>query len=168
MYSRIKIFGHPLHPMLVAYPIAAYTGALVGYSIYAATGGMFWLKLAIALNVAGVGMAVVAALPGFIDWAFGIPRKTGAKKDGIKHALLNVGALGFFAVALAIYVGHWNGPATSAAAGVVLAAIGWLLTLAAGWYGWTLVQGWHVGVSLHESQVRSEPTLQEARARKAS
>jgi hypothetical protein len=46
--------------------------------------------------------------------------------------------------------------------------LGWLLTLAAGWYSWMLVQGWHVGVDLHESQVRSEPTLQEARARRAS
>jgi uncharacterized membrane protein len=168
MFSKIKIFGHPIHPMLVAYPIAAYTGTLVGYSIYAATGGMFWLKLAIALNVVGVGMAVVAAVPGFIDWAFGIPRGTGAKKDGIKHGLLNTASLVLFAITLGIYAGHWNGPATSATAAVVLSAIGWLCTLAAGWYGWMLVQGWHVGVDLHESQVRSEPVLQEARARKAS
>ena len=117
---------------------------------------MFWLKLAIALNVVGVGMAVVAALPGAIDWAFGIRSGTGAKRDGAKHGLLNVSSLGFFAEALAIYAGHWNGPATSATAGVVLAAFGWLCTLAAGWYGWMLVQGWHVGVDMHESQVRSE------------
>jgi uncharacterized membrane protein len=168
MYSRIKLFGHPIHPMLIAYPIAAYTGSLAGYSIYAATGGMFWLKLAIALNVAGVGMATLAALPGAIDWAFGIPSGTGAKRDGLTHGLLNVTSLGFFAAALAIYVSHWNGPATSATAGIVLSAIGWLCTLAAGWYGWILVQGWHVGVDMNESQVRSESVLQEARARRAS
>jgi uncharacterized membrane protein len=34
MYSRLKIFGHPIHPMLVAYPIALYTSTLVAYLIY--------------------------------------------------------------------------------------------------------------------------------------
>ena len=37
MYSKIKIFGHPIHPMLVAYPIAFYTSTLVGFIIYGAT-----------------------------------------------------------------------------------------------------------------------------------
>jgi uncharacterized membrane protein len=27
MYSRVKVFGHPVHPMIVAYPIAFYTTA---------------------------------------------------------------------------------------------------------------------------------------------
>ena len=28
MYSKIKIAGHPVHPMLVAFPVACYTGTL--------------------------------------------------------------------------------------------------------------------------------------------
>jgi len=163
VYSKLKLFGHPIHPMLVSFPIAAYTGTLAGYCIYAVTGGAFWLKLAIALNVVGVGMAVLAALPGFVDWAFGIPRGTGAKKDGMKHGLLNVVSLGLFAVTLGIYAGHWNGPAPTATVGIVLGAIGWLCTLAAGWYGWMLVQGWHVGVDLKGEQAQYDPTLQEYR-----
>ena len=163
MYSKIKLFGHPIHPMLVAYPIAAYTGTLAGYSIYGATGNFFWLKLTIALNVVGVGGAVLAALPGFLDWLLGIPSGTGAKKDGLVHGLLNVASLAVFAGALATYAGHWNGPATSATAGIVLSAIGVGFTLAAGWCGWTLVQGWHVGVDLTGKQAQSDPTLQELR-----
>ena len=59
MYSKIKIFGHPIHPMMIAYPIACYTGTLVGYCLYGATGSFFWLKLAIALNVAAMASSVV-------------------------------------------------------------------------------------------------------------
>src|SRR5438105_13451377 len=119
MYSKIKIFGHPIHPMLVAYPIAFYTSTLVGFSIYGATHDMFWLKATIAVNLAGIVMAALAALPGFVDWFLGIPSGTGAKKDGVKHGLLNVGSLGFFIASFAAYAGNWNGPKTGAGLGIV-------------------------------------------------
>lgn len=28
MYSKVKVAGHPVHPMLVAFPVACYTGTL--------------------------------------------------------------------------------------------------------------------------------------------
>ena len=165
MYSKIKFFGHPIHPMIIAYPIAFYTGTLVGFIVYAATNDFFWLKLTIALNLAGIAMAVVAALPGFLDWLLGIPSGTGAKKDGLIHGLFNVAALGSFTASFISYASHWNGPATGAALGIVPSAIGVGCTLAAGWYGWMLVQGWHVGVDLKGTQVQADPLMQEARAK---
>jgi hypothetical protein len=33
MYSKVKLFGHPIHPMLVAYPIAFCTATLVAFII---------------------------------------------------------------------------------------------------------------------------------------
>src|SRR5919201_2603137 len=108
MYSKIKLFGHPIHPMVIAYPIAFYTGTLVGFIVYAATNDFFWLKLTIALNLAGIAMAVVAALPGFLDWLLGIPSDTGAKKDGLIHGLFNVAALGLFVASFITYASHWN------------------------------------------------------------
>ncbi len=62
MYSKIKIAGHPVHPMLVAFPVACYAGTLAGCSVYAANGHLFWLNLAIALSITGTGTAVLAAL----------------------------------------------------------------------------------------------------------
>ncbi|MFC5673686.1 DUF2231 domain-containing protein [Streptomyces incanus] len=68
MYSKATIAGHPVHPtMLVGFPVACYTGTLVGFAVYAATGHQFRLNPAIALNVVGVGSALLAALPGFVD-----------------------------------------------------------------------------------------------------
>ena len=162
MYSKIKIAGHPVHPMLVGFPVAAYTGTLAGFAVYAATGHQFWLNLAIALNLIGVCAAALAALPGLADWAFGIPRDSEAKKAGLIHAGLNVIALGLFLAALVSYAADWNGPAASATLGVILSAIGVTATVMAGFFGWMLVQDYHVGVRLAPEQELAESAVQHA------
>jgi uncharacterized membrane protein len=93
MYSRLKIFGHPIHPMLVAYPIALYTSTLVAYLIYIVGHDTFWFKVAVVVNIGAIIMAAVTALPGFLDWAIGIPNASPAKAHGLNHMLLNVAAL---------------------------------------------------------------------------
>lgn len=57
MYSRVKVFGHPLHPMLIAYPVAFYTAALACYIVYSTNGNPFWFKVAVVANIAGAVMA---------------------------------------------------------------------------------------------------------------
>jgi uncharacterized membrane protein len=160
VYSKIKIAGHPVHPMLVAFPVTCYTGTLAGFAVYAANGHLFWLNFAITLSVAGTGTAVLAAVAGLADWALGIPRDSAAKTTGLLHAGLNVTALGLFLAALASYVTHWSGPAVSVTLGVVLSAIGVAVTIAAGFPGWTLVQEYHVGVHLVPEQELAEPAVQ--------
>ncbi len=146
MYSKIKIFGHPLHPMLVAFPIAFYTSTLVAFIVYAALQDPFWFRLAYTANAAGVVMALVAALPGFLDWLLGIPRKSEAKKHGLQHMLLNVSALVLFALNLWLNSGQWNAARPETTLSILLPAIGFILTLMAGYLGWTLVQTHHSGV----------------------
>jgi uncharacterized membrane protein len=149
MYSKINIRGHPVHPMLVAYPIAFNTATLVGFIIYGFSQDLFWLKLTIAVNAAAVVMSVVAAIPGFIDWAAGIPNGTPAKLTGRIHMALNVAALALFIVSFFAYYRYWTGPAgVSPTLGIVLAAIGVALTVAAGFQGWALIQHHHVGITL--------------------
>ena len=138
MYSKIKIAGHPVHPMLVAFPVTCCTGTLAGFAVYA-----------------GERPPVLAELrdraqrrrhrhsgprrgrrPGRLG--AGIPRDSAAKTTGLLHAGLNVTALGLFLAAVASYVTDWNGPAGGATLGVVLSAIGVAVTIAAGFPGWTL------------------------------
>ena len=153
MDSKAKILGHPMHPMLIAYPIAFYTGTLVGFIIYAVAGSLFWLQLTIALNVAAVVMALLAAIPGFIDWAVGVPNGTPAKRTGLIHMVLNVAALALFIISFFAYYTYWSGPAgVNATLGIVLTGIGVVLTVAAGFQGWSLVQEHHVGVNLTPEQ----------------
>jgi len=161
MYSKVKVGGHPIHPMLVAFPVAFYTGTLAAFIVYAANADQFWLNLAIALSIGGAGTALIAALPGFADLVFGIPNKSKAKPVGLAHGGLNVAALGMFVATAVIYVSNWNGPATGVALGIVLSAIGVALTVAAGWLGWTLVQTYHVGIILTSTQEQDELVVQQ-------
>lgn len=155
MYSKVKVLGHPIHPMLVAYPIALYTSTLVAYIIYGANDDPFFFKAAVAANVAGVIMAAITALPGFIDWAVGIPNGTPAKSHGLTHMLLNVTALVLFVINAIIHTGDWDKP-SSTASGIILALIGVLCTVGAGYFGWTMIQTDHVGVELTPEQERLE------------
>ncbi len=149
MYSKVTILGHPLHPMLVSFPIAFYTGSLVGYILYGITASHFWFHLAFALNVGGVGMALVAAIPGFLDWLLGIPNGTKAKTHGLEHMALNVSALVLFAITLGLNAGQWDAVAPPASYSIILSAIGVLCTIGAGYLGWTLVQTHHIGIQIN-------------------
>ncbi len=161
MYSKVNILGHPVHPMLVAYPIAFNTATLAGFIIYGLSPELFWLKLTIAVNAAAVVMAILAAIPGFVDWAAGIPAGTPAKRTGRIHMGLNVAALVLFIISFFAYYRYWNGPAdVGATLGIVLTAIGVALTVAAGFQGWTLIQSHHVGVHLTPEQQRLEREAQ--------
>ncbi|MGZ3600077.1 MAG: DUF2231 domain-containing protein [Ktedonobacterales bacterium] len=148
MYSKLKIFGHPIHPMLVAYPIALYTATLVAYLIYIVGHDTFWFKVAVVANIAGVVMAAVAALPGFLDWATGIPNGSPAKAHGLNHLVLNVAALVLFVVNAIIHTGQFLAPNPEGIWGFVLALVGVGCTVAAGFFGWTMIQMDHVGVDL--------------------
>jgi uncharacterized membrane protein len=123
----------------------------VAFILKAIVTGPFWMRFAIVTNIAGVGFALLAAIPGFIDWLAGIPRGTKAKSTGLRHMLFNVAALALFTTTLVIYASHWNGPfKISMLPGIVLAGVGVLCTIAAGMFGWSLVQDHHVGVNLRD------------------
>jgi uncharacterized membrane protein len=145
MESKVKILGHPIHPMLVAYPIAFYTAALVCYIVYNAKADVFWFKVAVVANIAGVVMAVVAALPGFIDWLF-LPKGSGAKKTGFLHMSCNILALICFATLAFLECKKWNDTNPSVGTAIILAGLGLLFTFIAGYLGFNMIQKHHVGV----------------------
>lgn len=147
MYSKVKIAGHPIHPMLVAFPVAFYTATLVCYLVYNSNEDPFWFKVGLVANIAGVAMAALAAIPGFIDWLF-IPKDSKAKKTGLSHMVCNVLALGCFAVAAWLQCPKWNDARPTLELAIPLAAVGFILTMVAGFLGWTLVQKHHVGVDI--------------------
>ena len=156
MYSKATIGGHPIHPMLIAFPVAFYTTTLVAFIVYAADRSIFAYRFAVVCNIIGVIMAAVAAIPGAIDLFLGIPDRARAKRDGLLHAGFNVVALVFFLVNAIVMGRQWSWVQPYAALPIVLSAIGLFATLVAGTLGWTLVQTHHVGVVLSPDQERLE------------
>lgn len=66
--STAEIFGHPLHPMLVPFPIAFFVGTFVSDIVYLSSGDPFWARLSFWLLAAGLAMAALAAIAGFTDF----------------------------------------------------------------------------------------------------
>jgi uncharacterized membrane protein len=157
MFSKAKLMGHPIHPMLVGFPVTFYTSTLIAFIVYAASLDRWWFKAGGVLNWAGVGMAALAAVPGLVDWATGVPRRSAAKRTGLIHMALNVSALIAFLINGVMITDRWNEAFPPAGTGIVLSAIGVLLTLPAGFLGWSMVQDHHVGVNLTNAQERLEP-----------
>lgn len=98
MSSPASIKKHPLHPMLVAFPIGLWVFALV-CDIVAATGATGpWSTVALYSVAGGIVGAVIAAVPGLIDY-FSID-DAAMKRIAIFHMVVNVSALIIFAVNL--------------------------------------------------------------------
>lgn len=142
MKSRANVKGHPIHPILVCFPIAFYTGTLL-FDILAKTYSPEFLFTAYNLEIAALIAAGVAAIPGIIDYIYTVPPKSTAKKRGTKHALTNVGVILLFTAAL-VYRANNEVPNINIL--IALEGAGEVLLFFAGWMGGTLVYRNQIGV----------------------
>lgn len=152
MYSKARIAGHPIHPMLVAFPLAFYTTTVVTLLVYIGTRQAFWYRCSMVACLAGIATAVIAAIPGAVDLR-SLPRGSRARKAGLQHAGFHGLASALFAVTALMLYETWthrtmiNGEYIfDATVPLALAVVGWVATVIAGSLGWTLVQTHHVGI----------------------
>lgn len=66
--SRAAIAGHPLHPMLIPFPIAFLVGAFASDLNFWSTGDAFWARASLWLTAAGLFTGLVAAFVGLVDF----------------------------------------------------------------------------------------------------
>ena len=98
MASPASIKRHPLHPMLVAIPIGLWVFALV-CDIVAASGGTGpWSSVALYSIAGGIVGAILAAVPGLIDY-FSID-EAAMRRIANFHLAVNLGAVVVFAINL--------------------------------------------------------------------
>jgi uncharacterized membrane protein len=96
MESRAKAIGHPIHPMLIVFPLGLLTVAVVLDVIGAFVDNpLLWTVAYWNLGI-GVATGVVAAVFGAWDW-LAIPRGTRAKAVGLLHGVGNVIVMLLFA-----------------------------------------------------------------------
>jgi uncharacterized membrane protein len=89
---------HPLHPMLVAFPIGLWVFALVCDIVAASGGNGPWRSVALYCVAGGIVGAVLAAVPGLVDY-FSID-EAAMRRIATFHLVVNVGALMVFAINL--------------------------------------------------------------------
>jgi uncharacterized membrane protein len=142
MASQINLLGHPVHPMVVAFPLGLLPAAVACDVIYLVHGGAHWAHMSYWLIAAGVLSALFAAIFGFVDW-LGLANGTRAKRVGLWHAIVMDIVVILFAVSWWLRRPNPDAPTTLAigfgAIAVVFAVIG-------GWLGGELVYRLSVGV----------------------
>ena len=143
MRSLAAIKSHPLHPMLVAFPIGLWVTALVFDLIAVGREDPSLWAAGFYCVIAGCVGAALAAGPGFIDWWSVVPRASSARNRGLLHGGLNVVALLLF-----IYVAWRQGSASSRpdALTLIVMSAGVVLLGFTGWLGGTLVYRNQIGV----------------------
>src|SRR5262245_80284 len=116
MESRMKIFGHAVHPILIVFPIGLFATAVVFDAIGWLTGNGRWLDASFRIIGVGVISGLISALFGLIDFQ-AIPQGTRAKRIGIWHGLGNVAVVLLF---VASWLTRWPMPANPMALSVML------------------------------------------------
>jgi uncharacterized membrane protein len=148
--STAEIAGHPLHPMLIPFPVAFLVATLVCDLIFWRTGNPGWSTAALYLLGAALVMAALAAVAGLIDF-FGDDRIRDLSAAW-HHMLGNV-------VAVLLSLINWyrryeSGDAAVLPTGLLISLIVVLILLYTGWRGWEMVYRHRVAVA-DEGEIRS-------------
>lgn len=143
--STASIAGHPIHAMLVPFPIVCFVLALITDIVYWQTSNLMWVEFSAWLLLAGIVTAVVAGLFGAIDFA---RREVRAQRPAWPHAIGNV-----IVLVLAFFnnlVHAADGWTAVVPTGLILSALTVLVLLVTGWLGASLVHVHGVGVRDHD------------------
>ena len=141
--STARIAGHPIHPMLVPFPIVCFTGALLTDIAYARTADIMWSNFSVWLLAAGMIMAVLAALAGMIDF-IGNRRVRAQKPPGRTFGQCGRARSGLVEQLHPFSRDAWTSVVPT---GLVLSALTVALLLVTAWLGWSLVYRHGVGVA---------------------
>jgi uncharacterized membrane protein len=152
MESRVKLAGHPVHPMLIVFPLGLLSTAVLFDIVYLVTDAVRWTEVAYYMIGAGVIGGAAAAIPGWMDWA-AIPSGTRAKRVGLLHGAGNV-------IVLALFVLSWllrrPNPSAPPTEGIVAGLLGVAIVAITGWLGGELVG--RLGVAVDEGAHLDAPS----------
>jgi len=144
MKSRVTIAGHPVHPMLIPFPLALWATSFVVDVLFYFLRHPTLLVISKFMLAAGCIGALAAAIPGFIDW---LAIKNGeVKKAANWHARLNVIALIVFAISFFLRLGSYSHlVGRKLTIPFLLSLVGVILITISGWLGGELVFRYGIG-----------------------
>ena len=141
--TTARIGGHPIHPMLIPFPIAFLVATLACDLIFWRTGNAAWSTASLWLLGAALVMAALAAVAGLTDFIG--DGRIRALPAAWHHMIGNV---------LAVLLSLWNwyrrydaGEAAVLPTGLLISLVVVLILLYTGWRGWEMVYQHRVAVS---------------------
>jgi uncharacterized membrane protein len=163
METRVKLLGHPVHPMLIVLPLGLFSAGVVFDIVYLGTGDQTFADVAFWTITLGIVGGLLAAVFGLIDW-LAIPNGTRAKSIGLWHGVGNL-------VIVLLFIGSWllrldDHAYSPDIVPFVLGLVGVGLALMTAWLGGELVYRLGVavdpGADLDAPSSLTDPTIDEA------
>lgn len=151
MKARARLLGHPIHQMLIVFPLGLLATAVVFDLIAIFSDRLQWWLVSYWMMAAGIIGAVVAAPFGLIDW-LAIPRNTRARRIGAMHGLGNGLVAMLFLVSWLLRSPDQEAPALA----LVLSFAAALLSLLTAWLGGELVS--RLGIGVHQDAGVNAPS----------
>lgn len=139
--STAQIGGHPIHPMLVPFPIVCFIGTLIADLVFLNNGNAGWATASRYLLAIGLVTAALAAFAGLTD--FMGDDRIRRSSDALQHMIANVSAV---VLELVNFFLRLNSDDQIAKVGVYLSAATVLILVFSGWKGGELVFRHGVGV----------------------
>ena len=140
MESRVKLFGHPIHPMLIVFPLGLLGMAVIFDIVRLATGSAYWADISYWMIASGLVGGALAAVFGLVDF-LAIPKDTRARRIGAIHGVGNAVVMVLFGLS---FLMRHSDLQSVAPIGLSIAGAG--LALVTGWLGGELVDRLAVGV----------------------
>ena len=146
MASKASIGGHPVHPMLIPFPLALWITSFAADVVFYFIRNPTLVYISKFLLAAGLIGGVAAAVPGIIDWL--VIKNKEVKKIADWHARLNIIALIIFAASLFLRMrigARWV--SYSLKIPFLISLVGVILIFVSGWLGGDLAYKHGVGVA---------------------
>lgn len=156
--TTVTIGHHPLHPILIVFPIALLFTALGSDLLYWWTGDPFFARGSLWLIGAGAAGAAVAAVTGFIDFA--TVRYTREQISSWSHMLAGITTL---SLATANLLTRYADPAGSVLPlGLLLSLDTAVMLICTGWLGGNLTFRHLIGSYLEEEEAKTLDAIKSA------
>src|SRR5579859_8145822 len=140
---QAKILGHPIHPMLIVFPLGLLATSLAFDVAYLIQGDAMFGVVSFWMISAGIIGGLLAAIFGVIDW-WGIPKNVRAYWIGLWHGIGNACVVGLFAISWFL---RSNAPGYTPDTGAItLSCFAVGTALVTGWLGGELVDRLAIGV----------------------
>lgn len=152
MESRARLFGHPLHPILIVFPLGLLTTSVVFDMVAFWTANRYFSGIAYWMLATGLIGGVLAGIAGLIDYR-AIPPRTRAKRIATWHGAGNVVVLLLFGFSWYLRYANPEYPARGAE---FVSFLSLMLLGVTGWLGGELVN--RLGIGVHDGANLNAPS----------